>query len=116
MCCVRLLGARQYGKYVYYRLTDDAMLHPRAAVRRIAENQSAEVDRLVCACCNKRDSFESVLRAELVKLMRAGTLTVPGVRPEEEHALDHPTGVLNMMLRELEWRIAGLPVEEGIRA
>lgn len=105
---VGLVGARRDGKYVYYGLTGDAVLDLIAAVRRIAENQSAEVGRIVRAYFDERDSFEPVSRTELAKRMRAGTVTVLDVRPEDEYALGHLPGALNVTLRQLEGRIGEL--------
>jgi rhodanese-related sulfurtransferase/DNA-binding HxlR family transcriptional regulator len=103
-----LAASRRDGKFVYYSLTDDAVVDLLAAVRRIAERQSAEVDRIVRAYFHERDSLEAVPRRELLKRMRAGAVTVLDVRPEDEYALGHLPGAVNIPLHELERRIAEL--------
>src|SRR6202140_1952717 len=41
-----LVANRREGKFIHYRLADDAVLELLAALRRIAERNSAEVERL----------------------------------------------------------------------
>jgi ArsR family transcriptional regulator len=102
------VAARREGKFIYYSLTDDAVLNLLAAVRRIAEKQLAEVERVVRSYFHDRDSLEPVSRMELVERMRANVVTVLDVRPEDEYALGHLPGAVNIQVRELEKRIAGL--------
>jgi ArsR family transcriptional regulator len=111
-----LVAARREGKYVFYNLSDDAVLDLVAAVRRIAESQSAEVDRVVRGYFRDRDSLEPVSRAELEARIRAGVVTVLDVRPADEYALGHLPGALNVPLRELEGRIAELDSRKEIVA
>src|SRR5579885_532598 len=96
-----LVANRRDGKFVYYRLADDAVLELLAALRRIAEQNLAEVERVVRSYFDKRDDLEPVSRKELVKRSRAGTVTIIDVRPEDEFTLGHLPGALNIPLREL---------------
>jgi DNA-binding transcriptional regulator PaaX len=57
-----LVTNRCEGKFIYYRLADDAVLDLLAAVRRIAERNSAEVERVIRSYFDKRDSLEAVSR------------------------------------------------------
>lgn len=92
---------RREGKFVYYRLSDDDVLKLLAALRRIAERNVAEVDRVVRSYFNERDSMEEISRAELLQRSRAGTVVILDVRPEDEFALGHLPGAVNIPLREL---------------
>jgi ArsR family transcriptional regulator len=96
-----LVTNRREGKFVYYRLSDDDVLKLLAALRRIAERNVAEVDRVVRSYFNGRDSMEEVSRAELLQRSRAGTVVILDVRPEDEFALGHLPGAVNIPLREL---------------
>jgi len=103
-----LVAARRDGKFVFYRLAEDAVLDVLAALRRVAERQSAEVERVVRSYFNDRDALEPVSRGELVARMKAGIVTVLDVRPEDEYALGHVPGALNVPLRKLRARLAEL--------
>ncbi len=103
-----LVANRRDGKFVYYRLADDAVLDLLAALRRIAERNVAEVERVVRSYFNDRDSLEAVSREELLQRTRAGAVTVLDVRPEDEFALGHLPGAVNIPLRALEARLSEL--------
>ena len=110
-----LVANRRDGKFVYYRLADDAVLDLLAALRRIAERNVAEVERVVRSYFDERDSLEAVSREELLQRSRAGTVTILDVRPEDEFAFGHLPGALNIPLRELEARLAELDPAAGDR-
>lgn len=110
---VGMVTTRREGKFVYYRLVDDAVLDLLASLRRIAERNVAEVERLVRSYFNDRDSLEPVSRNELLELSRAGVVTVLDVRPEDEFALGHLPGAVNVPLHALKARLAELdPAQE----
>jgi ArsR family transcriptional regulator len=111
-----LVISRRDGKFVFYRLADDTVLELLAALRRIAERNLAEVERLVRSYFNERDSLEAVSREELLERSRAGTVTILDVRPEDEFALGHLPGALNIPLRELEVRLGEVDPNQEIVA
>lgn len=103
---VGMVAARRDGKFVHYRLADDAVLDLLAALRRIAERNVAEVERIVRSYFHDRDDLEPISRQELLQRSRAGMVTILDVRPEDEFALGHLPGAVNIQLRELEARLA----------
>jgi rhodanese-related sulfurtransferase/DNA-binding transcriptional ArsR family regulator len=110
-----LLANRREGKFVYYQLVDDTILDLLAALRRIAERNVAEVERIVRSYFNNRDSLEPISRAELLQRSRAGEVIVLDVRPEDEFALGHLPGAISIPLRNLEMRLAEFdPTQEII--
>lgn len=111
-----LLAARRDGKFVFYRLTDDAVLELLASVRRIAERNASEVERVVRGYFQNRDSLEPVSRVELMDRLKAGLVTALDVRPEDEFALGHLPGAVNIPLGELERRLADLDPHQEIVA
>jgi rhodanese-related sulfurtransferase/DNA-binding transcriptional ArsR family regulator len=100
-----LVANRRDGKFVHYRLGDDAVLELLAVLRKIAERNVAEVERVVRSYFDERDSLEAVSREELLERSRAGTVTILDVRPDDEFKLGHLPGALNIPLRQLEARL-----------
>jgi rhodanese-related sulfurtransferase/DNA-binding transcriptional ArsR family regulator len=111
-----LLAARREGKYVLYSLSDDTVLDLEAALRRIAERNIAEVESVVRSYFHERDRLEPVSRAVLFERLRAGLATALDVRPEDEFALGHVPGAINIPLGELERRLAELDPDQEIVA
>lgn len=111
-----LVSARREGKFVFYALADDAVLDLVASLRRIAETQSAEAERVLRGYFHDRDSLEAVSRPELMKRIQAGTVTVLDVRPEDEFALGHVPGAINVPLSELERRLSDFPPGQEVVA
>lgn len=103
-----LVASRRDGKFVLYRLTDDAVLTLLSSLRHVAERNLAEVERIVRGYFANRDSMEPVSREELLTRSRAGLVIVLDVRPADEFALGHLPGALNIPLKELSTRLAEL--------
>jgi rhodanese-related sulfurtransferase/DNA-binding transcriptional ArsR family regulator len=103
-----IVAARREGKFVFYTLADDAVLDLLSALRRIAERNSAEVERVIRSYFSNRDSMQPVSRQELLERSRAGVVTVLDVRPPDEFALGHLPGAVNIPLRELAARLREL--------
>jgi ArsR family transcriptional regulator len=96
-----LIVGRRDGKFVLYRLADDNTIALLTALRRVAERNVAEVARVVRGYFDERDAMEPVARDELMRRVRAGTVTVLDVRPEDEFALGHVPGAVNVPLHAL---------------
>ena len=111
-----LVTTRREGKFVYYALADDGILDVLTALRRIAERNVSEVERIVRSYFNKRDELEPVSRKELLKRIRAGTVTVLDVRPPDEFELGHLPGAINIPLQALKKRLAELDTGREIVA
>jgi rhodanese-related sulfurtransferase/biotin operon repressor len=97
-----LAVARRNNKFVLYRLADDSVLAALSAVRRVAEQNVAEVDRIVRSYFLERDHLEPVSRAELKQRMKQGLVTVLDVRPEAEFHHGHLPGAVNLPLSKLK--------------
>ena len=104
---VGLVLSRREGKFVLYRLADDHMaLNLVASLRFVAEQNIAEVDKIVRDYFAKRDDMEPVARTELLERIKAGLVTVLDVRPADEFTMSHLPGAMNMQLSEIESRVS----------
>ncbi len=97
-----LVSTRKQGQSVYYRLAGDEVMRLLNALRSVAEQHLAEVDRLVKSYLTVKDDLEPVPAAELLARARKGLVTVLDVRPPEEYAAGHLPGAINIPLAELE--------------
>jgi ArsR family transcriptional regulator len=111
-----LVAARRDGKFVLYSLADEGVLALLAALRRVAERNRAEVERIVRGYFRDRDAMEPVSRTELMERLRAGLVTVLDVRPADEFEWGHLPGAINVPLAELEARLVELDPEREIVA
>ena len=101
--------SRRDGKRVLYRLGDGPVVELLGALRRYAEHSRAEVRGIVSAYFNRLDSLEPVSRETLLTRLDDGSTLLLDVRPEDEFALGHLPGALNIPLADLERRLGELP-------
>jgi rhodanese-related sulfurtransferase/DNA-binding transcriptional ArsR family regulator len=111
-----IVSSRRDGKFVLYSLADEAVLDLVSALRRIAERNVAEADRVIRTYFDDRDSLEPISRKDLLKKSRAGTVTVLDVRPPDEFAMGHVRGAVNVPLRDLAARLAEFDPSQEIVA
>ncbi|ODT22651.1 MAG: ArsR family transcriptional regulator [Hyphomicrobium sp. SCN 65-11] len=111
-----LIEARRDGKFIYYRLSDNAVLDLVSALTRIGERHVAEVDKIVRTYFESRDDMEPVSRSDLLSRMKKGEVQVLDVRPEDEFALAHLPGAVNIPLGKLKRKLALLDPDKEIVA
>jgi rhodanese-related sulfurtransferase/predicted transcriptional regulator len=112
-----LVEGRREGKRVYYRLSgEEAVVGLLAALGRVGGQSSAEIARVTAQYFRARDEFEPVSREELLDRLRCGAAAVLDVRPEDEFAVGHLPGALNIPLSQLERRLAELPPDQEVVA
>ena len=112
-----LVKSHRDGVQVIYALTDDTeVIGIISSLRRIAEAQIAEVDRILRQAFASRDNVTPVQPRELLKLARKGDVTVIDVRPRGEYQAGHVRGAVNIPLDELEQHLSELPRDRDIVA
>ena len=111
-----LVATRRDGKFIYYRLADDAVLDLLAALGSIAERNVAEVQQVMRRYFHDRDSLEPISRQQLRKRLHSGMVTVLDVRPEDEYALGHVPNAINIPLKALGRRLSELDPDHEIIA
>ncbi|PZP91278.1 MAG: ArsR family transcriptional regulator [Variovorax paradoxus] len=105
-----LVEAERQGKRVFYRLAGDVeVVALLKALGRVGERNIAEIRGVMRDFFDDRDALEAVSREDLVARLASGQVTVLDVRPQEEFALGHVAGAINIPAKELELRLADLP-------
>lgn len=110
------VASRREGKHVLYRIGDGPVQPLLAALRAYGEASRAEVREIISDYFERVDSMEPVSRDVLLERLAAGEVTLLDVRPQDEYALGHLPGALNVPLSELEARLAELPKDHEIVA
>jgi len=111
-----LVASRKDGQFVIYRIAGGGVVRLLMALREVAENNLAEVERLIKSFLGQKDSLEPVSAGELRKLTRRGAVTVVDVRPPEEFAAGHLPRAINLPLPQLAKRLSELPTNREIVA
>jgi rhodanese-related sulfurtransferase len=113
----RLVDTERRGKRVLYRLAgDNEVVDLMRALGRVGERNVAEVNRVMTDYFHARDALEPVSRADLISRLRDGLVTILDVRPEDEFALGHLPGALNIPFGKLEQRLGELPADREVIA
>jgi rhodanese-related sulfurtransferase/DNA-binding HxlR family transcriptional regulator len=113
----RLVEAERDGKRVFYRLAGETeVVGLLKALGQVGERNVAEIQRVMQDFFHQRDSMEPISRKELIARLKDGAVTLLDVRPEEEFALGHLPGAINVPASELQRRLAELPKRREIVA
>ncbi|MGK5095080.1 metalloregulator ArsR/SmtB family transcription factor [Deltaproteobacteria bacterium TL4] len=97
-----LVTTRKEGLFVHYQLADEAVVDLLSLLRKIAENNLAEVDLLIRTYLTAKDHLEPISSDDLFQRLQEGLVTVVDVRSPEEFASGHLPGAINMPLKDLE--------------
>jgi rhodanese-related sulfurtransferase/DNA-binding transcriptional ArsR family regulator len=112
----RLVESRKDGLYVHYRLASPAVGALHAAVRDVAAERDAEVDRLVRLFFGDRSGLDAVDMRELLERAARGEVVVIDVRPPEEFTAAHVAGARSVPLADLEAFTASLSRDRAVVA
>jgi rhodanese-related sulfurtransferase len=103
-----LLRARRDGNRVRYQLASDAVGDLWAAVRDVATEHVAGIDRLAADYLGDRSGLEQVSRAELADRLGRGVV-VWDVRPAVEFEAGHVPGAVSVPPDEVRKRLHEVP-------
>ena len=105
-----LVRTRREAQKVHYRLAGDDVLHLYAAMRAVARERSADVERALEAYLELpgSDDVRLVSQDELAAALGAGPVTVLDVRPHEEYVAGHIPGARSAPLGVLADEAAAL--------
>jgi rhodanese-related sulfurtransferase len=104
-----LVTVRRDGSRAFYALADPLVFEALQTIRRLAEKQFAELDRVVKTFLLDREQLESLTAPQLLRRLRKEDVIVLDVRPVEEYRAGHIRGARSIPIRELQRRVAELP-------
>jgi rhodanese-related sulfurtransferase/DNA-binding HxlR family transcriptional regulator len=111
-----LVDTRRDGTRIYYRLASDRVAQLWAAMRTVAVEHVAGIDRLTEAYLGDRTGLRTVDRRELAGLVAAGEVTVLDIRPPAEYAAGHIPGARSVPPHEVQHQLSALPTDNEIVA
>ena len=111
-----LLSTRRDGTRIYYRLASERVGELWSALRDVAAEHVAGLQRLADAYLGKREGVDVVDRAELAARLRRREVLVLDVRPEAEYAAGHIAGARSVPITELRRHLRVLPQDADVVA
>jgi rhodanese-related sulfurtransferase len=111
-----LVVTRREGTRIYYGLSSERVADLWSAMRDVAGEHIAGLDRLAAAYLGDRENIEEVDRDELARRLRAGELIVLDVRPAAEFAAGHIAGSRSVPVAELRRHLRALPKDVEVVA
>lgn len=100
-----LLRSRRQGTRILYALTSEPVEELWQAVRDVAGDHVAEIERLARDYLGEPDGLEPMRREELEERLKRGDVVVIDVRPELEYRAGHIAGARSIPLAELGRRL-----------
>jgi rhodanese-related sulfurtransferase len=104
-----LVDGRKEGLFVRYRLADHAVIELCIALRKVAEQHSAALDRLVREHFADRSDAEAVAMADLLERARSKDVVILDTRPANEYVAGHIAGAISVPVDELQRKLKQLP-------
>ena len=104
-----LVGTRRDGTHIYYALASERVEELWSAMRDVAVDHVAGLDRLASAYLGDRDGVELVDRKELAARLKRGEVFVLDVRPQREFVAGHIAGARSVPISELRRHLRALP-------
>lgn len=112
-----LADTRRDGRHIFYRLADDVgVVHLVESLRRVAEQQMADVQRLMATQLHTMDAFEPMDADTLMRLLADDAVTVIDVRPQDEYVNGHVAGALSVPPGTLNRDAERLPRDKPVVA
>lgn len=112
----RLVLARKAGKYVHYRLADEAVGRFWVALRTLAEGRLLELQEVVSEFLADPTQLAPLDRRAVLGRARQGDVIVIDVRPADEFAAGHLPYARSIPVTELKKRLSELPRNKDIVA
>ncbi|HUP84620.1 MAG TPA: metalloregulator ArsR/SmtB family transcription factor [Acidimicrobiales bacterium] len=111
-----LLTTRRDGTRIFYALASDRVGELWSALRDVATEHTAGLERLIDAYLGERDGLDTIDRDELARRIRRGDIVVLDVRPQAEFSSGHIAGATSVPIAELRKHMKALPKDADVVA
>lgn len=111
-----LLSTRRNGTRIYYRLASPRVGELWSALRDVAAEHVAGLERLADAYLGDRDGVDLVDRQELAARLLRREVLVLDVRPRAEYTAGHIAGARSVPIAELRRHLRALPKDADVVA
>ncbi|MCP4751908.1 MAG: metalloregulator ArsR/SmtB family transcription factor [Proteobacteria bacterium] len=111
-----LVTSRKSAQQVFYRLADEMVVDLLDILRKVAERNLAEIERLIKTYLTAKDELEPISGSELLNRFKRKDITILDVRPSEEFKEGHLPKAINIPLNELEKRLDRIPNDMDVVA
>jgi rhodanese-related sulfurtransferase/DNA-binding transcriptional ArsR family regulator len=111
-----VLTTRRDGTRIYYALASERVAELWAALRDVAVDHVAGIERLAGAYLGDRDGVDVIDRNELAARLKRREVVVLDVRPAGEYAAGHIAGARSVPMTELRRHLRALPKDSEVVA
>jgi rhodanese-related sulfurtransferase len=111
-----VLTTRRDGTRIFYALASDRVGELWSALRDVASEHVAGLEKLAAAYLGDRDGIEFIDRKELTRRLKRGEVLVLDVRPEAEYTVGHIAGARSVPVGELRRHLRSLPKDADVVA
>ena len=111
-----LVTTRRDGTRIYYALSSERVAELWSAMRDVAGEHVAGLQRLTAAYLGGREGIEQVDRDELARRLKGGELILLDVRPPAEFAAGHIAGSRSVPVADLRRHLRALPKDVEVVA
>jgi rhodanese-related sulfurtransferase/DNA-binding transcriptional ArsR family regulator len=111
-----LLTSRREGTRVFYALASERVGELWAALRDVAAEHVAGVERLATAYLGDRADVEAITRHELASRLRRRNVVVIDVRPPAEYTAGHIPGARSVPPNEVRQHLRAIPKDSDVVA
>jgi rhodanese-related sulfurtransferase len=111
-----LVTTRREGTRIYYALASERVAELWAAIRDVAAEHVAGLERLAAAYVGDREGVEVIGREELATRLKRREVQVLDVRPTPEFTAGHIRGARSVPITELRRQLRALPADAEVIA
>jgi rhodanese-related sulfurtransferase len=112
----QLVEVTRNGNFINYRLANENVFKAWKALRDLAVERIASVEKLVKDFRKSKFTLESVTIDDLIKKIKSGKVTILDVRPETEYRKGRIANSISIPFDELSDRLKELPKRNEIIA